>query len=362
MGDILHENIKKWLEDTTKELYLSGLELIEWPKQLVGKEHLIIELNCCDNKLTSLPNNLINLKKLDCAVNQLTNLPACLNNLEYLSCAYNYHLTSLPHNLTNLKDLRCDNSRLTCLPNSLINLKKLTCNDYLDITDYETIEIHLEEDEEIVVDLSNQGLTKWPKHLVGKEHLIIKLDCSENKLTSLPNNLINLKSLICFDNKLTSLPNCLNNLEYLNCAYNIYFTSLPNCLNNLKELNCEDCGLTSLPNNLTNLKELYCNDNRLTSLPDSLTNLEELCCYHNNIKALPYLPKLNELDMFTNYPEPISEEKQNECYFSLYQKMIKKELRIKELEDMVEHLRYRPGGPGYEMTLSHFNHSQSLRS
>ena len=51
------------------------------------------------------------------------------------------------------------------------------------------------------------------------KHRIIKLNCSNNELTELPNiiNLMtNLRELYCYENYLTSLPNSIGYLEYTN--------------------------------------------------------------------------------------------------------------------------------------------------
>nr|QBK89610.1 MAG: hypothetical protein LCPAC001_01200 [Pithovirus LCPAC001] len=123
---LLNQRIKFWLKDTTQELDISNLELIEWPKQLVGKENLIKKLDFSRNKLTSLPNNLTNLETLMCSNNKLTSLPNNLTKLEILDCSSN-KLTSLPNNLTNLKILVCFRNKLTSLPNDLTKLKELYC-------------------------------------------------------------------------------------------------------------------------------------------------------------------------------------------------------------------------------------------
>nr|QBK89494.1 MAG: leucine rich repeat protein [Pithovirus LCPAC001] len=171
----LNNIIEKWLEDTTQTLDISYLNLTEWPKQLIGKEHLIKKLDCYHNQLTSLPNNLTGLERLDCSSNKLKSLPNNLTKLKTLSF-WNNKLTSLPNDLTKLKELYCTNNELTSLPNSLTNLKILSC--------------------------------------------------PFNKLTSLPNNLTKLKELYCSDNELTFLPNDLTKLklETIFCSNNKLFS------------------------------------------------------------------------------------------------------------------------------------------
>ncbi len=80
---------------------------------------------------------------------------------------------------------------------------------------------------------------------------VIKIDCSYNKLESLPriDKLFpNLTHFYCGDNNLTSLPKMnFPNLEYFDCSHN---------------------KLTSLPiMNCPNLQYIYCKNNRLYSVP-----------------------------------------------------------------------------------------------
>ncbi len=253
----LNQRIEEWLKDTTLILDISGLNLIEWPKQLVGKEYLIKILDCSHNQLTSLPNNLhevpgdfvpwTKLKKLNCHDNKLTSLPNNLTKLEILRCSSN-KLTSLPNNLINLKKLYCWKNKLTSLPNNLSEVP--------------------------------EGLPLW---LELKE-----LNCSYNKLTSLPNNLTNLEILFCWNNELTFLPNNLTNLKILNCW---------------------DNELTSLPHSLTKLKILKCSDNKLFSNKlEKWKKIWPISIRHQRIlrtagikrvvkvlKNRLYLPRLNKL-------------------------------------------------------------------
>ena len=60
---------------------------------------------------------------------------------------------------------------------------------------------------------------------------VIEINCSNNNLTSLPDNMIfsNLTHFYCSNNKLTSLPPnmILPNLTYFNCSYNnLYYIPL----------------------------------------------------------------------------------------------------------------------------------------
>ena len=80
-----------------------------------------------------------------------------------------------------------------------------------------------------------------------------------------------------------------NSLLKLNCSYN-QLTSLPNLPNSLEILCCSANQLTSLPNLPNSLKKLHCYGNQLTSLPDLPNSLESLWVEFNQLTYLPNLP------------------------------------------------------------------------
>ena len=84
--------------------------------------------------------------------------------------------------------------------------------------------------------------------------------------------------------QITYLPDLLRfkQLKQLNCSNN-KLTSLPGLNENLQKLYCWNNQLTSLPNLNENLQELYCFDNQLTSLPNLNDNLQYLDCNNNPI-------------------------------------------------------------------------------
>ena len=107
------------------------------------------DLNCYNNKLTSLPEKLKVGGSLYCSHNQLTSLPEKLKVGGSLYCSNN-HLTSLPEKLKVGGYLDCSNNQLTSLP------EKLNVSGYL--------------------------------------------DCSHNQLTSVPNYIKNIKYCFIFQN------------------------------------------------------------------------------------------------------------------------------------------------------------------
>jgi Leucine-rich repeat (LRR) protein len=89
------------------------------------------------------------------------------------------------------------------------------------------------------------------------------------------------------------LPDTLpSSLIKLDCNNN-QLTSLPHDLpSTLIKLDCNNNQLTSLSNNLpSSLQELYCNNNQMTTLPDHLpSSLQKLHCWDNQIQVLPNIP------------------------------------------------------------------------
>ena len=99
----------------------------------------------------------------------------------------------------------------------------------------------------------------------------IKLYCSYNQLTSLPELPFSLQELYCFGNQLTSLPELPPSLQKLYCSHN---------------------QLTSLPELPPSLQRLHCSHNQLTSLPELPPSLQILDCSYNLLdKIYPDLKK-----------------------------------------------------------------------
>ena len=126
------------------------------------------------------------------------------------------------------------------------------------------------------------------------------LDCSDNKLTFLPNLPDSLQNLYCFNNKLMSLPNLPDSLQILNCHAN-KLTLLPNLPNSLKTLCCPNNKLISLPNLPDLLQKLLCYNNKLISLPNLPNSLEFINFGNININKLEYNPDYKNIKYkFTN--------------------------------------------------------------
>ncbi len=224
---------------------------------LVGIEYFtsLVELNCHNNQLTSLPALPATLIELKCHSNQLASLPALPASLELLYC-YNNFLASLPPLPATLIYLYCRNNQLTSLPALPASLEQLYCE--------------------------NNQLTNLPAF---SSSLSI-LSCTNNQLTSLPTLPITLERLYCHYNQLTSLPALPASLELLYCAIN-QLTNLPALPASLELLFCGNNQLTSLPALPASLVQLECNNNQLTILPELPGFIYNINCRNNPIICFP---------------------------------------------------------------------------
>ena len=127
-------------------------------------------------------------------------------------------------------------------------------------------------------------------------NLVSKINCSNNQLTALPENMNfpNLQEFYCYKNQLTALPENMNfpNLQLFNCCNN-NLTALPDNMNfpNLQLFNFTNNKLTLLPDNMNfpNLQIFDFYNNKLTALPDIMNfpNLQTLNCNNNKLTSLP---------------------------------------------------------------------------
>jgi len=161
----------------------------------------------------------------------------------------------------------------------------------------------------ITIKYSLEGnIAKYPNFIeiqqLSDYDSIVYINCSYNKITSLPLKLPgSLRVLGCYNNKLNELPSKLpESLQTLDCSNND-LTELPSRLpESLQKLYCSHNKLTELPNLPESLKILYCSGNKLTSLPSNLPgSLQTLYCRNNNLTSLPNLPgSLQSLDCSDN--------------------------------------------------------------
>jgi len=165
-------------------------------------------------------------------------------------------------------------------------------------TDIETYLNSLLEDT-LTLSIDDRGLTSLPDLTRFKN--LKELYCSDNLLTSLPDNLPqSLEILYCSNNQLTSLPDLtrFKNIKELYC-YNNQLTSLPTTLpQGLEKIHCSSNQLNYLPTLPKNLIELICSNNQLKYFPTLPQNLKVLYCFDNK---LIYLPNLSEKMLYLIY-------------------------------------------------------------
>ena len=161
----------------------------------------------------------------------------------------------------------------------------------------------------ITITYTNQVINKYDSFdKIPNFDLVFIINCSNNKLTSLPDNMNfpNLQEFYCNTNQLTALPNNINflNLQKFSCSAN-QLTALPDNMNfpNLQAFLCYHNKLTALSNNMKfpNLKEFDCYNNQLTALPDNMNfpNLQKFYCNRNELNALPDNMNFRNIHVFT---------------------------------------------------------------
>jgi uncharacterized repeat protein (TIGR01451 family) len=117
------------------------------------------------------------------------------------------------------------------------------------------------------------------------------LNCSETGLHSIPELPDSLEELNAAGNSLTYLSNLPRSLKTLQISYNLITSINPGGLpDSLLILDCSNNKLTSLPLLPTKLKSLVCSSNVITVLPSLPPTLTSLACINNQIKCLPFLP------------------------------------------------------------------------
>ena len=165
--------------------------------------------------------------------------------------------------------------------------------------------------------LSNEKITSFPENLVDLKHLkILYLSFYElNHLSESICDLKYLKKLYLTRCELISIPECIGNLKKLKVLdlSNNRLKKLPDTLTNLihlSELDLKSNNLISLPDNIGNLtllRKLFLNNNQLTSLPESFEDLQKLRkfnlknnCFTSVPKSLEKLKHLKEFNITKN--------------------------------------------------------------
>uniref|UniRef100_A0A182FGB9 Disease resistance R13L4/SHOC-2-like LRR domain-containing protein n=1 Tax=Anopheles albimanus TaxID=7167 RepID=A0A182FGB9_ANOAL len=228
--------------------------------------------------------NQKSLTSLDLSSNTLTLISENIQNLVDLTVLnlQDNALTSLPEGigaLTKLSKLNVARNKLADLPESFFGLKELK---HLNLSHNEFPEVHSNISDLIMLEtlqltLNNNRLTELPNDIVNLRNLH-KLDLSKNDLKRLPPVMGELRKLECFyvqHNDIDELP------DFTGCE-------------TLKELHMANNFIRTLPadfcENLPQLRVLDLRDNKIERLPDEialLASLTRLDLSNNTISSLP---------------------------------------------------------------------------
>lgn len=224
---------------TTRTVVFVGYENIT---DITGIQYFdfLIDFNCTDNSITSLPRLANTIKNLNINRNLISNI------------------TSLPDSLINL---HCGGNPLTNLPTLPSKLK--------------------------LIGIFATQISTFPPLPNSLEYL----SCPDNQITSLPPLPNSLIYLLCQLNQLSSLPIMPTSLVTLNCSYN-QLTTLPGMSSTLNTIDCSYNQLTTLPALPSILHRLDCSHNQLINLPTLPTMLTILNCSYNNISCFPLFPNM----------------------------------------------------------------------
>lgn len=177
----------------------------------------------------------------------------------------------------------------------------------VDRIEYNTIGVKIDDNNIVELGLYDCELIALPNSISNLKSLK-KLYVGQNKLTILPDSIIQLTSLQILDfrnNKLKTLPQAIGNLKSLKKLYlgQNQLTILPDSITNLELLQILDLGghimldcnnLTVLPESIGNLKSLQMLDlsnNKIESLPESITKLNLLQSLNLDCNKLVALPQ-----------------------------------------------------------------------
>ena len=277
----------------------------------------MIEINCSDNKISSLPKeirSLTSLLKLNMSNNSLSNSSVMivkelftidsigyLCSLTSLNLSHN-KLSILPNsiqNLENLNELLLRNNKITATTEQMQNLKNLTILD-LSYNSLASAKYLGKLKSLIKLDLSHNRLKEIPRGL-SKLHKLSKLDISSNLFASLGLHLGNLKNLLSLHVDYNVLENIsfllhLESIEVFSASNNkISFIPSELILTpNLREIDLSKNKIAEIPTNICFLKSmqvLNLENNKITQIPYGLCmiqSLRKLALGGNSIKETHY--------------------------------------------------------------------------
>ncbi|XP_054338969.1 leucine-rich repeat-containing protein 40 isoform X2 [Pongo pygmaeus] len=259
---------ERWWEQTDlTKLIISNNKLQSLTDDLRLLPALTV-LDIHDNQLTSLPSairELQNLQKLNVSHNKLKILPEEITNLRNLKCLYLQHneLTCISEGFeqfSNLEDLDLSNNRLTAVPASFSSLSSLVRLN-LSSNELKSLPAEINRMKRLKhLDCNSNLLETIPPELAGMESLEL-LYLQRNKLRFLPEfpSCSLLKELHVGENQIEMLE--AEHLKHLN---------------SILVLDLRDNKLKSVPDEiilLQSLERLDLSNNDISSLPYSLGNL-----------------------------------------------------------------------------------------
>lgn len=283
-------------------------QIIPKSTKITGITELLANLPKNERYITIPPKNFINLigienfsklLYLDFHNNNIYNLNilTLLPNLKHLNCSNN-NVSNLPENMPKLQELICSNNNITYIPSSYSEkLTKLIC-DFNRITEIE------EMPKLKILNCNNNEIIKLPNYI---RHLQT-LSCDNNNLIELP-ELPELTHLSCNYNKIIKLPEQVSkNIFDVRCCNN-KIEKIPESYKDVRILHCYYNKINEMPNELTNVISLLCNNNKLSSLPLKMNNIEILNCANNEITKLPGEYLLKSKNKFENSEQLLKLEK-----------------------------------------------------
>ena len=260
-----------------REIYFYVNQITEIPLFLTSLQQLQV-MNFTNNLISHLPGELfvklIHLEQIKVAGNKLTEIPPEIGNLK------------------KLMDLTIARNQIRELPRTLCQLANLRW-----------------------MDVQHNLLKQIPDEIINNMKDLEELMMNNNEIIKLPQKLRNLQTLLANNNQITEFPDEIElfRLKYLNLSFN-KLQKLSNFsfgrMKELMKLSVTDNEIEYLPDSvvtLNQLTQLDCKHNLIKQIPDNLhelKNLKVIDISSNKISVIPdnfwFLPNLWFVQMAQN--------------------------------------------------------------